>query len=530
VGNLSGTTRVRETERKYESADPVEAGLIGEVASAAGCVLPAGAPTEFTLSATYYDTDDLRLARSRLTLRRRRGGSDDGWHLKLPAGPDSRDEVRVPLGRYRKPPAQLVALARASHRGAALRPVVELDTVRREWTLTDAEGLAVATVTDDSVTARDLGKGVASADGAQGTGVGTDGSRWSEIEVELAEHGSTEVLDRIEEALAVAGVHRSGSSSKLGRVLADRLPPVPARPDVGTGSTAGEVVLAYLAEQADAIRAADPQVRQDAPESVHKMRVACRRMRSTLQSFRALLDRTRTDDLVVELRWLAGELGGARDLEVQEERIGADVAALPPEIALGPIGAQVTRFFATRRVDAGVAATAALDGRRYLALLDAVDALLADPPLTDEAAGPAGAVLPTVLAKAVRRVGKAQRAAHAHPPGHERDEQLHEMRKAAKRLRYAAEAAVPALGREAKRLVKRVKGVQELLGEHQDSVVARGLLRELGAAAPAEKGNGFAFGWLLRDEQARAEGVEGALDAAWKQLRKRARPVTSSVQ
>ena len=106
-------------------------------------------------------------------------------------------------------------------------------------------------------------------------------------------------------------------------------------------------MLAYVSEQAETIRATDPLVRRDAPDAVHAMRVACRRMRSTFQSFRALLDRSRTDDLVVELRWLAGELGGARDLEVQEARIGADVAALPPELALGPVAAQTTRFFAT---------------------------------------------------------------------------------------------------------------------------------------------------------------------------------------
>ncbi len=146
-------------------------------------------------------------------------------------------------------------------------------------------------------------------------------------------------------------------------------------------------MLAYVTEQAEAIRATDPLVRRDAPDAVHAMRVACRRMRSTFQSFRALLDRSRTDDLVVELRWLAGELGGARDLEVQEARITADVAALPPELALGPVAAQTTRFFATRRASAGAAATAALDSDRYLALLDAVDALLADPPLTDGGGG-----------------------------------------------------------------------------------------------------------------------------------------------
>ena len=159
-------------------------------------------------------------------------------------------------------------------------------------------------------------------------------------------------------------------------------------------------MLAYVTEQAETIRATDPRVRRDAPDAVHAMRVACRRMRSTFQSFRALLDRSRTDDLVAELRWLAGELGGARDLEVQEARITADIAALPPELAMGPVAAQTTRFFATRRASAGDTATAALDSDRYLALLDAVDALRADPPLTEEAAGPAVEVLPGLIGKA----------------------------------------------------------------------------------------------------------------------------------
>ena len=167
------------------------------------------------------------------------------------------------------------------------------------------------------------------------------------------------MLDRIEDALLRAGVHRSASASKLGRVLAERVPPGPPRPVASPDATAGAVLLAYVAEQAETIRATDPQVRRDAPEAVHDMRVACRRMRSTFQSFRALLDRSRGDDLVVELRWLAGELGGAGDLEVQEARIVVDVAALPPELALGPVAARTTRFFATRRASAAATATAA---------------------------------------------------------------------------------------------------------------------------------------------------------------------------
>ena len=203
------------------------------------------------------------------------------------------------------------------------------------------------------------------------------------------------------------------------------------------------------------------------------------------------------------------------------------MAALPPELALGPVAAQTTRLFARRRADASRAANEALDSGRYIALLDAIDALLGDPPLTPAATAPARVVLPVTVAKAAKRVRRALRAADAQPPGPERDEHLHEMRKAAKRLRYAAELAAPALGRKAKRLVKQVKAVQLLLGEHQDSVVARGLLRELGAAAPAEGGNGFAFGWLWRDEQAGAERVEAELDAAWAKLRRRARALTS---
>jgi len=267
-------------------------------------------------------------------------------------------------------------------------------------------------------------------------------------------------------------------------------------------------------------------VRRGAPDSVHAMRVACRRMRSTMQSFRTVLDRDRTYTLVAELRWLAGQLGGARDFEVQEQRIGAAVDALPPELAMGPVAAEVTRFFARRRADAGRTAEEALDSDRYLTLLDAIDALLADPPLTSAADAPARDLLPAALARTVKRTHRTRRAADAQQSGPERYEHLHEMRKSAKRLRYAAEAIRPLRAGKAKRLVKQVKAVQELLGEHQDSAVARGLLRELGAAAPAEGGNGFAYGWLMRDEQARAERVEAQLDSAWATLRRRARALT----
>ena len=117
-------TVVRETERKYELADGVELpgwdGLVG-VEALVG-------PEEQALEAVYFDTEDLRLARAGVTLRRRRGGHDAGWHLKLPVVGDSRDEVRVgdPRAlRRRTLPAELVGLVRALTRGARLAPVAE---------------------------------------------------------------------------------------------------------------------------------------------------------------------------------------------------------------------------------------------------------------------------------------------------------------------------------------------------------------------------------------------------------------------
>ncbi|KIF03237.1 hypothetical protein PL81_25435, partial [Streptomyces sp. RSD-27] len=84
--------------------------------------------------------------------------------------------------------------------------------------------------------------------------------------------------------------------------------------------TAAAHVLAYLREQRDALVAQDPAVRRDLPDSVHRMRVATRRLRSALATHRKVLDRTATDPLREELRWLAAELGADRDREVLVER------------------------------------------------------------------------------------------------------------------------------------------------------------------------------------------------------------------
>ena len=506
----------REVERKYEAADEVSL-------PDPSCLLAAqniGAAEDQQLDAVYFDTPDLRLLRAGVTLRRREGGADPGWHLKLPVGKDSREELRVPLGQaQRTPPAELTALTRVHTRGAEVAPVVRLCTRRRRWQLADDDGRPLAELVDDRVTAHTMGSDTSDTSDISDTS-DTGAVSWREVEVELSEHGSVALLDQVEQRLLEAGARRSGAASKLSRVLADRLQGNTDRAEPDAGDSAGATVLAYLREQADRLRRFDPLVRRDAPDSVHQMRVASRRLRSALQAYRRVLDRDATRPLTEELKWLAGELAPARDSEVMAERFRAMVDQLPPELVLGPVSATLDRTFARRQAEARERALAALDSDRYLALHDALDALLAHPPLTERAGRPAQRELPSHVRRALRRMRRGMAAIDRQPGGEQRDLALHETRKAAKRLRYATEAAEPAVGQPARRLRKRLKPVQNLLGDHQDSVVARPVLREFGAQAHLDGGNGFTFGLLHGTEAARADRAEQRLPARWKRMTK----------
>ncbi len=512
---------MRETERKYDLDQDTQlprwSGLPG--------VQDTVGPEELLLEAVYFDTPNLDLAAAGVTLRRRRGGTDQGWHLKLPAGGDSRDEIRVGFTRGEarrrnpQPPAALVGLARVFTRGAALVPVADLTTVRHQWRLTDDQGRNLIEIVDDHVTAR------ASTDTTDSTGAG-DPMSWRELEIELGGHGDPELLDHLERLLRKAGVRRSDAPSKLARVLGHRVPATPVPRRAGRRSTLGDVVLAYLHDQAAAIRNGDPAVRRELPDAVHQTRVATRRMRSALQAYGRVTDRGRTRALADELKWLAGVLGTVRDLEVLDHRITGALAELPDELVLGPVRAQLTRYFADRRAAARDELVAALDGDRYLALLGTIDALLADPPLNPLADEPARRHLPTIIQRTYRRVDAHVRRAERLPQGPQRDTELHDARKAAKRLRYATEAAAPVLGKPSRTLINRTKQVQEMLGDHQDAAVALPVLRELGAQAHQHGSNGFTFGLLHQRENTHLP--DAALGRAWKRLAKAARTTTTT--
>ncbi|MFJ6612496.1 CHAD domain-containing protein [Streptomyces sp. NPDC091289] len=489
----------REIERKYEATDDTR---LPDLTRAAG--VDRSVHRGLTeLDAVYYDTADLRLAADALTLRRRTGGADEGWHLKFPVATGIRDELHEPLADAL--PRPLAALLRSRVRHAELAPVVRLLSARDVHHLTAADGTLLAEVSVDRVRAERLA----------GEGTGTTAA-WAEIEVELADDGDPAVLDAVEKRLRKAGVRPAKSASKLARALAETSPVRDGKgPKKNAPRTAGDHVLAYVREQIRTIVDLDPAVRRGLPDSVHRMRVATRRLRSTFKTHRKLLDREATDPLGAELKWLAAELGLDRDQEVLDGRIGARVEALPATLTLGPVRGRLRAWSAARRTGSRRRIIDVLDGKRYLDLLDALDALSADPPLRPAAGQAPEKALPRAVLGDYERLARRMEHALEHPPGPERDAAMHEARKAAKRARYAGEAARPALGKPAKRFAKRVKAVQTVLGDHQDSVVAREALRALAIQSHAAGETAFTWGLLYGQEEAAAEARERELPEVW---------------
>jgi CHAD domain-containing protein len=262
--------------------------------------------------------------------------------------------------------------------------------------------------------------------------------------------------------------------------------------------------MAHLGQQVDKLVMHDRGARVDEPDAVHQMRVATRRLRSALATYRPLLDRERTDPVRQELKWLGQVLGRPRDTEVLHWRLRDLVAAQPGELVLGPVGARVDLELGDRHRVAHADLVAALDGDRYFRLLDALDTLLAEAPLTARAGKSARTQLPALVGRAAGRVDRAARAVAGDRSPQERNQGLHKVRKSAKRARYAAESAVPVSGKPATRLAERMEALQDVLGEHQDSVAAQSLLLELAVAAQASGENGFTFGLLYARERTRA--------------------------
>ncbi|HAT6433275.1 TPA: CYTH and CHAD domain-containing protein [Corynebacterium striatum] len=504
------------------------------------------------LSAIYYDTEDLRLTHAKITLRRRTGGNDDGWHLKIP-GAQGRTEIHAELGdpvdgRY-EVPAELLREVRSVVRNHALEPIAQVDNNRTELVLADAQGKAVAEFCDDHVTAFSFLPG-----GGQ--------QSWREWEVELAGDlpGTKDGSRFIREATSLligAGARVSASPSKLKTALGDSidsapLPPALAHSNVEPDSAAAAVVTALKANR-DKLVDYDPRVRRNEWDSVHQMRVATRELRSHIQTFHGIVVGPEIERIEAELKQLASILGVARDAEVVEERWLNLLASEDSNTLDDATRAHISHDMGTAFRRAHRHVVAALDSDRYLALLDSLDQFLANPPVAEDSelefseaddAAVISSVTPaeptaesaaedsqkpakkdeephdmdTVMAlhlneaykKLVKRHEKAVKNwDNLELTLHERENYFHDMRKAAKKLRYAAEAAGSATNLKTKNLYKACKDMQSVLGDFQDSVTSRDKLLELANTARRRGEDTFGYGLLYQRE--RAIGLE-ALD------------------
>lgn len=274
-------------------------------------------------------------------------------------------------------------------------------------------------------------------------------------------------------------------------------------------ATAADALIAALGEDIDRLLAAEPEVRADAWDSVHQMRVATRRLRSVLRSYRRLFKRRPAAAMVAELAWLAGLLGVARDAEVRAERFAA---LLDSELTEGAdpdvLGAVTHRLVAAERERYSAAHTevlGALDSARYRALRDQLASWRTAPPLRKaRVSGPADDAFRSVLhrdrARLHRMVGAEVTVAPA-----DRIELLHDIRKGAKRLRYSCEAAADTLGGEADELGSQAKRLQTVLGDHRDAVESRAAILARAAEARAA-GESTALYSALADAEDRAAG------------------------
>jgi CHAD domain-containing protein len=460
------------------------------------------------LVTVYVDTPDLRIARWGSSLRHRHGeGQERGWTVKLPSPTNGtqlvRTEVNFEGDDARKLPTAAADLLRAYVRGQELAPVARLQTVRRGVEIGDDAGRRLAVVTDDEVSVMD-GRRVA--------------SRFRELEVELDPEADDRLSEILIDRLTQAGAGPLDNVPKLVRALGPRAasPPDVEVSELDDHATVADVVRRELATSVVRLLRHDAGVRLgEDPEAVHQARVATRRVRSALRTFRDVLEPEWGRSLRDRLKGVADGLGAVRDTEVLRDRLRSREPSLPggDRKALEEF---VTMLESTRN-EARDRLLAAIREETYVDLLDELVEAAREPRVLEEAAG---ALAASELRSALERPW--QHLEHAVEGAREdaSDASLHDVRIRAKRARYAAEAVSPVFGKRAEAFAQAAARLQDVLGDHQDSVVARAWLRE----AAEDGADAFVAGELAATEAQAAAEARAAWPKAWKALsRKRLR-------
>ncbi len=498
-------TRHEEIERTYAVGPDTRPPAFGDVPGATR----VGPPVESHLEAVYFDTTGLDLLRHGITVRRRAGGNDEGWHLKEPSGQDTRTETRLPLGRaVRTVPQRLRTMVEPVTGSQPLVPVARVTTQRSEQVLRGPDGTALAHFCDDVVHAERLL-------------APTLRQHWREWEVEL-DQGHRDLLEHFEQAVLAVGARPATVSSKVARTLAvgfgTRGKEVERPDQPHRRSDMWEVLRAYLSDPVGVLQQHDAGLRGD---TVHQLRIAARRLRSALASYEPVFEPGAVDAIREELRWLGQSLGAARDFEVLRRHLDAlvdDELDHPTGSAAHTLRQRINGDLEDAHRIGHQGAMEAVASERYGQLLRSLAATVESPALRRAASEPARTVLPTILQRDARRVSRAAKAAHRADPGPAQDLALHEVRKKVKRLRYSAESATPVLGKRAKVLAARAKKLQDALGAHQDTVASRAWLQSLAERADGDSAIAFGAGRLHAREEQRARTAERDYEKALRRL------------
>ncbi|MES2094631.1 MAG: CYTH and CHAD domain-containing protein [Actinomycetota bacterium] len=496
----------REIERKYAVTNETP---IPPLESLPG-VARIEPPVVFLLEAVYFDTAEFALVEHGITLRRRTGGDDAGWHLKLPVpalpvpalpvSSEERTELHEPVGTDPEfVPARLRRAVAVHVRGRTLRPVASVSTKRTVRRLLGPKDEVLGHFCDDGVESERLDSSPLTRS-------------WREWELELVD-GDSSLLDAADSLFAAVGASRSDSPSKLAQALGKPEPGLdsptpPAPPTPLSPGSAGELLVTALRDYRRQLLVQDPRVREELSEAVHRMRVAVARIRAAINTFGPLVSDEAQSRLRPELGWMGHTLGAARDAEVMTARFGPLLRSEPSDLVLGPIGARMQQQFELDAQEARSALHDSLDSARYFRLLDDIDTLCSGAQLTSRAESRAKAAMPELVNNGIASLRQAMHSADTTRGPHAHDLALHEVRKEAKRVRYAAVLISPLRPKRTKRLAKIATAVQDALGAHQDSVVARQALLRLSAEAENAGEATFSYGRLHAIEQSRGEDSE----------------------
>lgn len=466
---------------------------------------------EQTLRTKYFDTPDLRLWQRGLTLRHRSGENEAGkWTLKLRAERAEATLDRTELswdGGPDKIPEEVFRVLAGLVRTANLEQVGELEAVRERIALHGAGGASLAEVDDDVVTVK-RGR--------------RDGYSFRQIEIEFTdgENGTDPgIIDGL-----VSELQRAGASldqeQKFAKALGLRSP---RNSSLCRRASVGDVVRFSITDGLDRLLDYDYLLRLnpvDPPErAVHQARVASRRLRSDLKTFRLLLDPVWLRHTATELKWLGSVLGQVRDADVLARNLFAH-----EEVEKDLEGSMRLRLrLIEQRRHLSRELARALESGRYRSLVERLSAASHAPPFYSDSTSstasvlagpddPAKEVLPSLVRVPWKKLRKRVRKAGKRPS----DRKLHRIRIGAKELRYASEAVAPVIGKRAQRTATRAEQLQTVLGDHHDAVAAEEWLRLAALEGPLD--SSFEAGVFTARARSRQQKLRRKWQRPWRSL------------